>query len=187
MRNENKGENASSVKLKKDAGTIAKNAPMWHCIAISLECIWNIFFLTTSICEGCPEGEEGYISKMKNSSKSNFRAPPHCGCEASATPVFDMHFVFAEIESNAIARHYSSFHLQSSVSFSKNVFPFSICIIYFIVRIRLHVDPSCSLISRAIRHSNNYQDNFMSLHFNLSFLFSLFYPFLFNESLLWDA
>lgn len=86
--------------------------------------IWNTFFFSDYISTAA-----GDISKMKNSSKSNFRPPPHCGCEANAPPRhFDVHFVFAEIESNAIARHYSSSLFPPSTPLSvdfENAFFFS--------------------------------------------------------------
>lgn len=72
-----------------------------HRDVVEMRHIWNIFSPISTANED--------ISKMKDSSKSNFRPPPHCGCEANVPSwYFDMHFVFAEIESNAIARHYSS-------------------------------------------------------------------------------
>lgn len=97
-------------KLKVDARTSAEKCAAVLCRSgvVGMRRIWNIFSDRVSTATGD-------ISKMKNSSKSNFRPPPHCGCEANVSlQYFDMHFVFTEIESNAIARHYSSLPSQSS-------------------------------------------------------------------------
>lgn len=98
-------------KLKVDARN--KRRKMHRCI-VSRRCRWNATYLKYFFSDWVSTTAED-ISKMKNSSKSNFRQPPHCGCEANAPlRYFDMHFVFTEIESNAIARHYSSPLSQSS-------------------------------------------------------------------------